>query len=344
MNYYFLKIGGSNCLAKQWLEGGNPLRNPAVVVFFGHAYYDEKDVLRGGTDNKKSLKKFFEICSNLSTARLVVIAEKLWILKPIGKVNFESLERIEDQSLKDWYGSEIKKRQSKKETFEEACVNFREGETPKYCQVEVENEYGLAEVPHILASMSGANNFNRQTICEIERSKHFGNYNALQFLMSGADKPVPVETDDVFKCLSPDELETLVAKIFEAYGCHVPAYSGKNMARVDLFAKTKNLGDAKIEMPGIVGNTKISLASGSSIGIQVKAKTLNAEDIEPISRPPVDYVVHLGNSWLPKDEGRPRAVLGHDWVWTLLNQKERCSSVMEWLKRSLCWIEFDKNF
>jgi len=348
MKYYYLKVGSSNCLAKQWLDGKNPVaQRPAVVVFFGKAdekcsqkKYSSEEYKRMGLSSKRGgyqlnqLESFYNACDRPNCSRFVVVAEKLWILTPKGKVERQELGGLDLEDLVTWYGLEIKKRQPKGKTFDEERKKFLENESPKYCEVEIKEGFELSKVPHILASMSGAQNFNRPTICEISS---FGNCKALDYLCLETKSRMEIG-NDFLKCLSPGELETLIAKIFESYGCHVPAYSGKNMARVDLFAR--NCTNEKIVIPGDGNCDDISIEVDSAVGIQVKAQEMEMDVC--VSKPPVDYLVHLGIS-CRGEGGRPVAFLGGDWIREQL-RKDQCKTVRSWLAQSLYWVEFDKDF
>ena len=66
----------------------------------------------------------------------------------------------------------------------------------------------------------------------------------------------------LLECLGSVELETLVAKVFEAAGCFVPAYRGGCIQDLDLFAHNYRAVD--IELDGLV------VPAGERISIQVK--------------------------------------------------------------------------
>ena len=152
MKYYYLKVGSSNCLAKQWLDGKNPVaQRPAVVVFFGKAdekcsqkKYSSEEYKRMGLSSKRGgyqlnqLESFYNACDRPNCSRFVVVAEKLWILTPKGKVERQELGGLDLEDLVTWYGLEIKKRQPKGKTFDEERKKFLENEfhlSTDQCQV-----------------------------------------------------------------------------------------------------------------------------------------------------------------------------------------------------------------
>ena len=54
--WFYLKVGQGNSLAKEWLSGANPLKRPAVPIFFGRCSIAD---LRAGNCDKQA-KHFYE--------------------------------------------------------------------------------------------------------------------------------------------------------------------------------------------------------------------------------------------------------------------------------------------
>jgi hypothetical protein len=119
----------------------------------------------------------------------------------------------------------------------------------------------------------------------------------------------------LLECLSSVELETLVAKLFEAAGCFVPAYRGGCVKDVDLFAH--NESGETIEFG------KLVLAPRQRLAIQVKGwnrlKKCPSE---------VDCLIGFEAPNLP-------GCYDGDW---LLSQVKRFPKVVDWLKHSLNWL------
>jgi hypothetical protein len=118
--------------------------------------------------------------------------------------------------------------------------------------------------------------------------------------------------------LSSVELETLVAKLFEAAGCFVAAYRGGCIKHVDLFAHNDGARTIKLG--------KLELLPKRTYTIQVKLK-LQAR----LKKCPdeVDCLIALD---------APKQPNCYDANW-LLEQVKRCPEVRRWLKRSLRWLQ-----
>jgi len=119
----------------------------------------------------------------------------------------------------------------------------------------------------------------------------------------------------LLECLGSVELETLVAKVFEAAGCFVPAYRGGCIQDVDLFAHNYRAVD--IELDGLV------VPAGERISIQVKGTSrLNA------CPDGVGCLIALDAPQSPR-------CFGENWLFT---RAAYFPEVAEWLKLSLSWL------
>ena len=287
MRFFYLKLGKSNSHIG-WLSGDNPLKRPAAVIFFRHCTIE--DIRSGNCDPQA--KNFYE--SSLPEAMhqtiMVVVANgKAWFLKPAGQL-------IEYSSPTD-------------------VVNLW-----KIMPVEVISSQRLTEVPLVLASINANTYLNTGTYREIT---NWGNIKAIHAALKW---PLPEEhlkaaecrAVRLFECLSSTELETLVAKVFEAAGCFVPAYRGGYVKDVDLFAHNDRL--TEIDLNGL----KIPPQGG--VSIQVKGRTSLKKCPEA-----VDYLIgfSLSSSSNCFDEN-----------W-LLDQVKAFPSMAKWVQRSLSWLPQD---
>jgi hypothetical protein len=128
-------------------------------------------------------------------------------------------------------------------------------------------------------------------------------------------KPEEYNPARLLECLSSVELETLVAKTFEAAGCFVPAYRGGYVRDVDLFAFNDQIAEIKLD--------GLSIPPQSGISIQVKGRTKMKDCPES-----VDCLIGFSVSKSPK-------CFDEEW---LLNQVKSFPSVVDWLRRSLNWL------
>lgn len=183
--------------------------------------------------------------------------------------------------------------------------------------VEIIASQRLNQIPPVLAGINANTYLNQGTYRPI---KNWGNIKAIYCSLN---VPLPNEhlsnencnAARLLECLSSVELETLVAKLFEAAGCFVPAYRGGCIKDVDLFAH--NDQDININLGGLVIPTR------KSISIQVKGRTGLRECPQM-----VDCLIGFEV---------PRASNCFDDKW-LLNQVKAYPHVAKWLRRSLSWL------
>ena len=239
MKYYNLNIkyGSKNqkyleSHGQKWLE--NKGRAP---IFFGDSTIAEilSDNFKFKGRSLSEAKQFCEIGldpNRWNETRIITIDEGyVWIYKPNGKI-------VEN---KNWGG------------YNDNVKSF---------QVEILAKKQVKEVPLILASMKSNQAFSRSTFAKITERKYIGNILAIEYLSENI-----IKVPDWFSrldCLSSLELETLVAKIFEAHGCFVPAYKGGYMKDIDLIAK--NYTEKEIVIDGL------SVPAKSTKSIQVKLR------------------------------------------------------------------------
>jgi hypothetical protein len=117
-----------------------------------------------------------------------------------------------------------------------------------------------SNVPLILSSMKVNQAFSRNTFTEIrggEFDRYSGNIAAVKAVLGETGEDFAVDPLD---CLSAVEFETLIAKLFEADGCFVPAYRGGVMKDVDLYVYAN----------GAKANGVIALAGDQLLNVQLK--------------------------------------------------------------------------
>jgi hypothetical protein len=286
MQYYYLKIGKGNSLATDWLAGKNPLKRPAAVIFFGELPIED-------TLNNRQVNDFY--LSSLPEKRdntiMVTIGDgKAWFLKPAGEI-------VECDPPPD------------------ATENLNN--LWKMMPVEVISEQKLSKIPPVLAGINANAFLSRGTYRKIT------NWGNIKAIYCSLQKPLPDEHLQIencnalrlLECLSSVELETLVAKIFEASGCFVPAYRGGCIRDVDLFVR--NDTDEDINLSSLI------IPAHHRLSIQVKGRTRLKECPKEVNCLIGFEVPQVSNCF--------------DEEW-LLKQIKRFPKVNDWLSRSLDWL------
>jgi len=287
MDYFYLKIGTGNELAHDWLAGRNLLHRPAVVIYFDNFNLAQYRAGKGGKEPRRFWKcgepEFHD-----RTLMVVIHEGEVWILKPSGPVRF----------LHSGPNAEGKPH------------------TPKAMPVRIIKKIMAKDVPMVLASITANQFFTRGTFRQIN---DWGNFKAIdRVVRRGLDeehwKPENQGPAQLLECLSSVELETLVAKLFEAHHCFVPAYRGGLMKDIDLFAYNNTSQPICIE--------KLIVPPKKHVSLQIKR--WSNDMTKPRS---VDYLMGLDAK-------------GHDAFdakW-LLQRVLECESVVVWLRRSLDWL------
>ena len=289
MRWYYLKIGRGNELADKWLSGDNPLKRPAVPIFYGRCSIADLQAGKCGQQEKD----FYE--SSLPENRAarvitVVFGGFVWFLRPAG--NLEEYDPGDES----------------RDTWKMMPVDF------------IRPKLRLADVPPVLSGINANAYLCRGTFREMS---NWGNIKAVECVL---EHPLPRKhiaqenctVPRLLECLSSVELETLVAKLFEAAGCFVPAYRGGCVKDVDLFAHNESGGTIELG--------KLVFAPKKRLSIQVKG--LNSPKKCPSE---VDCLIGLDASNLPNC---------YDGDW-LLSQVKRFPKVIDWLKHSLSWLPFE---
>jgi hypothetical protein len=287
MNYYYLKLGAGNCEADERL-GSKP---PSVAIYFDD--FTEADYAAG--KGKFQAKLFYQAGSAQNHAQTVMVVihnARIFFLRPASKVTFgKPIEKDDGQ-----YTRKIMKvRRLRK----------------KWCK----------DVPPVLAGIGSSQHHGRQTFTQIG---HWGNMKAIDYVLGRIEEaleageehwdPAKQEAAQLLECLGSTEFETLIGKLFEARGCHVPAYLGGTLKEIDLFAHNDSNGPISID--------KITIPARRRVSIQVKTWAYGGCPAN------VDYFIAF------------KATVGaksFDADWVLARVKE-CPSVLQWLKRSLNWL------
>ncbi|NOH02050.1 MAG: hypothetical protein HND47_08855 [Chloroflexi bacterium] len=290
MRYFYMKIGNSNSLAGSWLSGENPLKRPAVVIFFGKSSVDD---IRNGKSDPQA-RQFVEssLKKNREHIRIVVVGKgNCWILQPSGNV-IEYRPSLKDgHNLKDLW---------------------------KILPVNILTTLSIRDIPPVLAGINAHAYLGRGTYRELGKT-NWGNIKAIHSVLG---EPLPAEhlekincqATNLFECLSSVELETLVAKLFESQGCFVPAYRGSYIQDVDLFIRNENLTSINLNGLYVPPNSSITLQVKRRLGLRKKvgnadhlialdAPVLNAEWLlEQIKEiPSVSLWLKKSLSWLSPD-------------------------------------------
>jgi len=209
MDYFYLKIGKGNQDAPDWLAGRNPLKKPAVVIYFDDLGEREYQAQKAGKEATEFYLRGFEPKS--SKTRMVVIHEgEILILKPRGQVVFLP-SKLNDHG---------------------------EPHTPKGMPIEIVTKKRVSEAPLVLSGLTANRFLSSGTFRKITDP---GNLRALDCFIGQAGETShwpqgKFTPDELLELLGSTEMETLVAKSLEELGLFVPAYRGGNLKDVDLLA------------------------------------------------------------------------------------------------------------
>ena len=186
----------------------------------------------------------------------------------------------------------------------------------------------ISDVPPVLAGTKANTYIAQSTFRKLPNGSMLGNIAAIQATTGCWEDDFKVDPLD---CLASVELETLIAKLFEANGCFVPAARGDVLPGVDLFvtpADKVELGRLNLLAP--TGNNR------STYSIQIKKKTRVNDAL---------------NDWLQRDDKHVLITLndiddqsirhfGREWLREAINQTPAMS---EWLMESLKWLPLERQ-
>lgn len=309
MRYFNLNIkhehytNETQTAAEYWLDGKN-----SAPVFFGKTSVDD---LIGGQKGEEA-EKFAGIgrLKKGEQEKLIFVtidSGKIWLFKPAGKIR--ELKAIE---------------------FERRKVGrvTRVTDIPKVIPVELIGEARkLGEIPLVLASMKTNQAFSRGTFREIDKNEYPGNIAAIDFLLNKDFEVDPLD------CLSSVEFETLVAKIFEANRCFVPAYKGGFIKDVDLFiygGRKSDFLELNVDKSGI--HKGLDYRAEIQLKLRVTKKDGLSEWLEPSGR----NLISLEKKPLEALEDlHEERYFTRKWVRESIR---RLPEVNKWLQQSLWWL------
>lgn len=296
-NWFYLKMGKQSSDLHQ-LDAPKP----TAAIYFGRSRV--KDLLKGKGDDKQAVQfcQCAEADQREDTRMVVMAGDDVWILKPAGSV------------------------------YEEEPIP-RKGGIRKIMPVKILCRNQMIEVPPVLAGIRSNKFLGFGTFRPIT---NWGNIKALHSMLG---IPIPLEHLDksncdacqLLECLGSIELETLVAKVFEAAGCFVPAYRGGTLIKADVFAENKSA--KAIELDGVVVPAK------KTISIQVKGWSDEHRSSE------IHYMFRLPNRRLIG-----KGEISAEWLLQVLNSRRKdpaFEQVRFWLRFSLKrWLpkEFLKHY
>ena len=308
MRYFNLNIkhehytNKNQTAAEYWLD-----KEKFAPVFFGKTSVD--NLLSG--QKRSEAREFAEIGSleekkQESLIFVTIDSGKIWLFRPVGKIC--ELEAIKFR---------------RKNVGEVTDV-------PKAIPISLIKGFPreLGEVPLVLASMKTNQAFSRGTFREIDKTQYPGNIAAINFLLKNDISVEPLD------CLSSVEFETLVAKIFEANHCFVPAYKGGFIKDVDLFIYGRSKADF-LELS--VVNTDIRSGFNNRAAIQLKLRTARGDGLSNwLKQSSSHNLITLDNE--PLEDLRDfhgRKYFTKEWVRASIR---RLPKVEKWLQQSLWWL------
>jgi hypothetical protein len=216
-------------------------------------------------------------------------------------------------------------------TFKRPKSNLSVIDIPKVIPIEEIGKFSIAEVPLVLSSMKVNQSFSRGTFREIDRKRegsYLGNIAAIQYITGNWEQNFCVNPLD---CLSSLEFETLIAKIFEEFGCFVPAYKGGFLKDFDLIVKADT--EFSIE--------NIHLKEGVPFCIQLKLHFEQSPELEQwISSGNGSHIAISLDKEKDLDDLFSNTTIrscvkGRDWIRSTL---QRLPITSRWLEQSLHWL------
>lgn len=327
--YFYAKFGTGNALLTKYLSNETEVKGPAVPIFFAGIDNNHREIERCEDlieavrrKQKPQVQSFFECGRNTAHKYIVAIGNgRVRVLAPTAEAVFccaskETLD-LKEQAERD--ASEFEERYRGK---------------IKLLPVEICVDVPASTAPVVLSGMTQNRYISANTFVKFPDGPQYrGNIKAVEFLLATKAKnrsirneqfiadPKQNNPSNLLECLSSIELETLVAKLFENYGCFVPAYKGGTIKDIDLFVH--NDKDIDINISGLI------VPKNESKSIQVKR---NDPD-----RPPqfVDFLTVLGGT-------SSGSRFGANWFASSLND-DKGKAVKEWMERSLSWLAYRGN-
>ena len=241
---------------------------------------------------------------------VIVSDGKYWITKPSGDIYEQTASQFRNNRTN---------------------YDVKDEDIVKIAEVKIVSSGFLKDVPTILSNIGANLNLVLGTFREIDK-KNIGNLLALDEIMRKEGIDSKREYDKTIltalRCLGANELETLIAKIFEESGLFVPSYVGGFMKDIDLFVYNDNEKPVKvgdIEFEGNAGKT----VTGKTVQIKSYLGHNNTKVPELI-----DIYFQLDGEPINSHKFR----LNHKWIEQVLPE---LNNTRNWLKRLLNWIPKD---
>ena len=196
---------------------------------------------------------------------------------------------------------------------------------PKIMPVKNIKKYEIANVPHVLATLSTSMRHAQGTCRKItDNDKNWGAIQAISYVLS--DQKIEVKEDyELIKLLSPYELETLVFLILKNAGLFVPAWRGGTQKGIDIIGRNKT--ESQIKLP------PVTFEPGKGKTFQIKKYIDKSEEILGNA----DFIVTVD----PDINGKADTdkILDAKWLLKQIKSEKQQDKTKEWLKTSLDWVE-----
>lgn len=272
--YYFAKLGKGNVDLEAYLPSSLRIgQDGQVPIYFEGSKTSKQALLNELSSRPKrngfgDVKAFFDCAENSNNSAIVVMhnqKRRFMILEPAGKVKFRAKDRKE-------HGKKF---------------------VVKILPARIVWVGKFSDVPPILLGLGSNQYLTRGTFRPINAEKYPGVIYALEGLINKKT------SGNLRKICSLDlldsiQLETLIAKIFEAHGFFVPARTGGNMPEVDLLPK--NITKRKAQ---IFGKT---ISSNEVIPVQIKLSSESVEDRSDILNICINKNPKHTGAWLDKND------------------------------------------
>lgn len=297
--------------ARAWLQ-----EKQFAPIFYGD--WKVQQILDGATNLKKiqaiAAEKFLRVwgeCDEEGCQPVFVTIDegRIWLYEPVGQPPQDG-ERVELQKGTFDIVKGYKIRHLPAQMFNKELKAHPEG-------------IPTGEVPLILSSMKANQAFCLGTFTEIgkNKDKYRGNIAAIKYVLAESGDGFKV---DPLLCLSSVELETLIAKLYEAKGCFVPASRGGVIKDVDLYAYSEDRR---------VANIQIKLSLGAQKGRLLKWLHPQANDERNIDTQNILVTLDANDPILDDDAAVLTRKKIHHWL-----QEPEAADASIWLNRSLDWL------
>ena len=289
VKYYYLKLGPQNTLVNECLVTAS---QKSVCIFFGNTTENTYSSALGAKVVQDFIDAANEEVRN-AVVILVIHEGQAWFLTPTGNVTFGDPEATHDGALHNRKSMPVRVL----------------GGGPKQ----------LLNVPSIISGIPSNQYLGRGTFREIKND--WGCKKAIDIgaglALTGEHWEIGEQGEDqLLECLGSLELETLIAKIFEAAGFFVPAYRGGLIKDIDLFVK--NDTGATIDVAGL------KVTPG---GVTIQVKRWPSGEWE---RGSANFMIGTA--------AQGDRCFGSSWI---LRAAASYMNVWDWLSRSLAWLPLD---